>query len=1335
MFAPAHAHSTLPITRVIALPRRGASNSARYMPPLGAASLRSNGTLSVATASNALFVNQANASFAFMLQINAATTAPQILVKNGITNAPIIVYIGTGPLSVNIHLHYGTGAQITWSVPIPIGVPTHFAISWTYATQTLYVNGAPFASASVNSNTWNENGALYAGQMNGGATTFDYQIGNLAVWNGYALSRNDAIGLRNQTITPMQTSTPASAYWAFGGSLSAPVGLAGAGVADLSGNGNTFGHLLTGPLPGTPATNDGSLTYGTQLVYSPPVICEPYVSKNGLVFFNMIQNNPGQAPAYVSAVPGTPAIQVNGVSVTANGPFWTMVEQNTAWVAYSLDTVLTPSDVLTYTAADFWATTAAGGVGGAATPTPIPNYLGQIEPPVGASVGFTMPSTQKTMLLGTNVAGPTAGMTAPAGYEGNWLHRTAGWTGAYTTVPGDYKPTSVLGTASAAFVEITATNYVDSTCYPSVTGVWTLVADEQNPSAPMTVSLSQSYEIGSLTISGPTITHGVINSQGVEVGKMWQWNVSYVSNPVAYSQYLQINVTAYNNASPGNWTLKNEYLFAPVTTGAQPTSFTRPVQWSPDPNVINALTTPNGNGPACIRFMDSLWGYGGDCSTVDPTDLPNPEAFSWFYPSTDITVTITEIRPYSLTNSPYLYTQQWGTPTAPGSPGSYAITLPAWTTSEPMYLAFGGQAAGDNICMGEAVTSAAHGLRTGQQLHFGFGSISVPATDGPTNTVNWSAFHNANVTVFVTGANTFAFAYYGNSTHAGSGASMPGQINNVSVPTTVNVTGTVSGTNSQSYPVEFACALVSSFPNTNLWINVPPAATDATVKAIAQKTLAGTQAGRKTYVEYYNEPWNMLKPGIGFFNALGSLGYWGGNPTTDGDNLKLSPAAYALRASQIHAIFTQVYAAAGRSNEIVRVYGCQFTGAQWKSDVVAFANSYNATSPATPIQIDAIAVAPYMNVPMDQRADPTIAATVNPTAGGTTGGLLAAGTYYLKYTWVDSLTKLESSAGSSQSAQFTVAAGDIPVATISLPNATSGVPQWASAVNVYLTPVNGASGSEVQYLTGNPVPPTGSSTTVPLKAANPVTGTAPPAHSAIWSFKLGAASIASTNPNSIVYGASWTPWTRGQLADIFRHYLVYGNYLSSGVTVGGLASNYIPVGSQPANFVPEIVGYEGSIGAIVPTSVGTNDANQTGSLHAILTHDMLYDPSMRDLQNAYYTAIQLSGVALQNEFSFCDPPFGMAPGVWGWQIWGDCAWVGQQWGAGDGSDGKAVNQFALVTNKSEHYPNVSVKLQGWRDWAQAANPLPAPPPQSSPKRRWFPQLSSFYRGAIRPRGR
>lgn len=94
----------------------------------------------------------------------------------------------------------------------------------------------------------------------------------------------------------------------------------------------------------------------------------------------------------------------------------------------------------------------------------------------------------------------------------------------------------------------------------------------------------------------------------------------------------------------------------------------------------------------------------------------------------------------------------------------------------------------------------------------------------------------------------------------------------------------------------------------------------------------------------------------------------------------------------------------------------------------------------------------------NQVANPTTQATAAATGGGSTGGGLQAGNYRVAYAWQTAYG--ETTVGTSESAQFTVAAGNIPRITI------PSLPANATGAKIYLTAAGGASGSETVYATG-----------------------------------------------------------------------------------------------------------------------------------------------------------------------------------------------------------------------------------------------------------------------------
>lgn len=113
-------------------------------------------------------------------------------------------------------------------------------------------------------------------------------------------------------------------------------------------------------------------------------------------------------------------------------------------------------------------------------------------------------------------------------------------------------------------------------------------------------------------------------------------------------------------------------------------------------------------------------------------------------------------------------------------------------------------------------------------------------------------------------------------------------------------------------------------------------------------------------------------------------------------------------------------------------------------------------------------------------ANPSVQATVSATGGGSSGGLLPAGTYYCSYTFLG--PGGETTVGTSESASFTISSGNKP--QVSLP----AVPSGGRSINLYLTAVGGAVGTETLYATGI----TGTTFNMIYAAGTDVTGPAPP---------------------------------------------------------------------------------------------------------------------------------------------------------------------------------------------------------------------------------------------------
>jgi hypothetical protein len=177
---------------------------------------------------------------------------------------------------------------------------------------------------------------------------------------------------------------------------------------------------------------------------------------------------------------------------------------------------------------------------------------------------------------------------------------------------------------------------------------------------------------------------------------------------------------------------------------------------------------------------------------------------------------------------------------------------------------------------------------------------------------------------------------------------------------------------------------------------------------------------------------------------------------------------------------------------------------------------------------------------------PTVVPTINATGGGSTGGLLQAGTYFLKYTWVNSNGE---STPSPESTVFSVSAGNIPQVTL------PALPTGVTSISLYVTPTNGLAGTEIQYATGI--------TTLTYNLASAVS-TEPPASNTAYGVLTAPVSAAVVNPTG--GGAS------GGALQAGTFYLKYTYTNSAGETAPSPESLQFTVaaGNQPLVTLPAL---------------------------------------------------------------------------------------------------------------------------------------------------------------------
>jgi len=529
-------------------------------------------------------------------------------------------------------------------------------------------------------------------------------------------------------------------------------------------------------------------------------------------------------------------------------------------------------------------------------------------------------------------------------------------------------------------------NGTDNQGLPDQTGIWTFVADEASPSTPMTVSV---YEVSTATwITAAPVSGTIVG--GVEVGKKWLFNVTRPGG--AWNLNLNLNVAGPSVGASAPWTLSNEYMIAPARGTRVSVLPNRSNPMAPDQNMLDWLSMPGGPHPTSLR-TDVFGGYNWGDNVVDASDLRSPTDFCWGDgPQRSTTVTVTAIRAYQIWSgsagyySPYVWTNDSYPGTFPTSGLTSGQISSAWgaTTPPPYYWVPPGNASANNIqwvgkgagnnhlFVSEFVTAAPHGLKTGQLFYIPSNTLTnaVPVYDpnassssdpgSPTSTT--ASLANLYLSVYVTSATTFVvMTQYTYNLSAGDVANTIG-VN------TLNFTATFEyAPGENAVPYEAFTSLVSSIPGCGLHPFIPTFATAACVAVIAQRIRDTLPVGRLVYPETINEHWNYGSPDFQNEFAMSTL------LSAGTANIRSANPHdfYTWLASRNHEIFVSVFNArdingnTNRGNSIVRVFGGQGVDNAWAGGVVEFANLYNATSPAVPIQIDAIMTAVYLDIPSD----------------------------------------------------------------------------------------------------------------------------------------------------------------------------------------------------------------------------------------------------------------------------------------------------------------------------------------------------------------------------------
>jgi hypothetical protein len=966
-----------------------------------ASSLRIQGQWTTRTAAPGNFLmGQSKCSLQFRFRANAFVAGGTEILKTFGGNPLYITATGdaTSP-GISIQLQ-GTSGTLQRTIPYTPGTGCAFGISWDAAgSQIIWSQGTTWGGTTGLGNTIAGSQPFVLGP----STSFgaaDFQVADVAILHGATWNSGDFADYASRAKDPSQLSTPATYWWPLGGTPDAAANPAtDAGFLDRMGSGVRFGA----------ATGTGLGVYSPDRLIADAngAVLDAYVSRSGRLFFALLGSshagfemigNSGRfvgtgKPSPVVALSGTqPTIKVNGTPAVLNpatstqGAFWSSsVNHLDPWVAYQLRDAVKPGDVITWQAPAGWAAIANGALPAVAADTSAANYAGVLEP------AFRVPENGLTMETGV-MLGAIPGLSyrafSPIANRRRSANNPGGGTGArvYTLDGGLVSwPDGANPTTHIADI-ITQPNYLDGHGVPYLQGP-TLVAS--GGSGAVLIPVISAGAIRSIVVksggtgysnSGTvsvlygggwdgaatyTASGGIIRSATVTAGgggySDGLWKLGYgdaapqtptalsLTNGLPDQVWIPLQglpsplgdrwVAAVGGSArkawynclvpnPGLWSPSIDLTYAggavangTHTNGATDIRIAPPnveleqcAGLSPDPNTLDWLSFGKDRYAGTIRFMESQLGGGGDATHVDYATLPQPWWWSYSGPIEYLpparsplqagryTGAIAAIRTYDPAGPAQRVFVDGSWPGAVAQPGG-SLAPYAWTPPDRSWTQ-GGVAL-------EVATPAPHQLKTGALLWLG-------TTAGR---------------IWVTAPDRFILPGLASGT-------IQGLTNPPTFTWVLPSPGTI--------PVEACCRLANALPGCVPWFVLSMTASDAHVDAFADAVLAVLPTGRKARFELSNEVWNY---GYGAFVQNLIAGRLSGQGLD-------SWQTYAARAAAVHARIAAKFAAAGRPNDLIRVFGSWFTNPAMSREIIAYAN-------ARKIPIDEIAIAPYRDFPAE----------------------------------------------------------------------------------------------------------------------------------------------------------------------------------------------------------------------------------------------------------------------------------------------------------------------------------------------------------------------------------
>lgn len=703
-----------------------------------------------------------------------------------------------------------------------------------------------------------------------------------------------------------------------------------------------------------------------------------WVTKSGTLL--VIGTDP---PSPITAVTATPTVTLRGKmgpdipardvadrTISLSAPAWFPASKNVPFVAYVLAESMQADDVLVLDAPAGWYTSVAGPAPAAAA-VPITNWAGRME---GATGPYDTFAQAPKLRAGVNVGAQPSQYGVLATTIKNHLHGSVPWAAPWTimgdgklTASADGTPISWTKPGSTRLYRVvhgtTGANGLDNRGTPSRAGQWTLRWDDPAAGTDSAMQLWLSARYGAKLLSS-TVTGATTTAI---------YDVRYPEKPPTWELDVGLNVKApAGTAGLGYWTASDVRIVGPdARTGeAQPIP-PGESPLAPDDNVIRTLTADNGRTIGPIRFMDATMGFGGSSSDIFPSDMQRHDALSW-NGQTRIGCRFVAARKFAAQK---VYGPQALFCGGSDAFGRYLQLPPSgvgqWIIGPP------GSAAGQVSAVMELRSAAPHPFTSGQLLTLWVESGGVPV---PITQATRPFLPNPNTqgpTAWVTGPNTIAVAVYIPDLVP---STVPWSPSPQQLDSATEIDLTAGGTKpgwsawcllpavNSGVPYRYTAAFAKALPESTLWVNIPMAATDALVAAIAREVAAEIGPANRVRLEYGNEIWNgMLMPLqfarpaaalMGFLpdeaTALGPFKPTGKPPTGDvyGSSVPIG--------GHLYDVFEAAWTGMGLDPaRIERCYGSWWAGGSYRTGQIL------AAAQRSGYRVDQVAIAPYFGMPGD----------------------------------------------------------------------------------------------------------------------------------------------------------------------------------------------------------------------------------------------------------------------------------------------------------------------------------------------------------------------------------